>query len=122
MRYGTSPHPALSEWEDYLYALVHAGVGSGKTRGGAYRMLHYMLTWEDSFGMVLTPTKDIFRTSTFPVIREVFAQGGLVEGKHWEYNKTESLLTLRETGARCWCSSTEEPEHIVGQNLAWGWL
>lgn len=110
------------EWEDYLYLNAHGGVGSGKTRGGAYRMLAYMLSWPNSFGIVLAPTKDIFRTSTMVVIREVFAQAGLYEGRDWTYNKTESLFTLLGTGAQAWCSSTEEPEHIIGQSAAWAWL
>ena len=122
VRYGKSARPVLAEWEDYLYLLVHGGVGSGKSRGGAYRMLDYMVTWPNSFGIVLTPTRDIFRISTQIVIRQVFAQAGLYEGEHWTYNKTESLMTLLETGAQAWCTSTEEAAHIVGASCGWAWL
>lgn len=122
VRYGKSPRPVLSEWEEYLYLLVHGGVGSGKSRGGGYRMLDYMATWPNSFGIVLTPTRDIFRISTQVVIRQVFAQAGLHEGEHWTYNKTESMFTLLETGAQAWCTSSEEPDNIIGASAAWAWL
>lgn len=121
VRYGT-PEGTTKEWEDYLYLLVHGGVGSGKTRGGAYRLLHYLLSWPDAFGIILTPTHEVFRTSTLLAIKQVFAQAGLREGYHWSENKSEHLIKMEETGASAWYHSTEEPDTILGQSAAIAWL
>lgn len=118
VRYGTSPRPVLSEWLDYLYLEAHGGRGSGKSKGGAYRDLHYMLTWPRSLGTIAAPTFSMLQAATLPALFDVFDQVGLVPNQHYEYNKTENRITLFN-GSTALLRTTEHAENIRGQDACW---
>ncbi len=122
VRYGTSPRPVLDEWMDYLYLLVHGGRGSGKSKGGTFRMIHYMLTWPRSLGTVTAPINDTLVGATEPAIFDVLDLMGLVPNVHYEFNKTERRLTMLHNGATALFRTTEHPENLRGQDGCWFWM
>lgn len=117
VHYGLEPEPM-----DHLFLRASAGRGSGKTFAGAVRATVYMCKYPGSMGMCVGLTVDKIRDTIIPKWWEILSTFGMREGTHFEYNKTEKLLTFLFNGSRCFMRSAEEPENLPGPDLAWFWL
>lgn len=100
--------------EDPFIAAV-AGVGSGKTQGGAIKAKRYSFTWDGALGMVTAPTYPMLRDSTLRTMMEVLPRGS------YTFNRSDMSMKL-VNGSEILFRSTDEPERLRGPNLAWVWM
>jgi len=100
---------------DKPFAAFIGGVGSGKTQGGAYKMLLYMLNNPGVLGMVTSPVYWMLRDSTLRTVLEIFPK------ELYKYHKVENRLELAN-GSEALFRSTDEAEHLRGPNLGFVWM
>lgn len=93
-----------------------AGVGSGKTRGGAVKGCVYASEYEGSLGLIGAPTFPMLRDSTLRTVFEVFPPNLIAK-----YDKSDMVLKLTN-GSEVLLRSLDDPEKARGPNLAWFWL
>ena len=118
VRYG------IDEPIDYLFMRVLGGRGSGKSMGGALRLLRYIGTFPGSVGMVTAPVYDTIRRVTLPAIYNAFALAGWVRGVDYEYAEQKKILEVNneQTRATIYFGSTEIPQNLRGPDLHFLWM
>lgn len=116
--YGKQAHFILTQAR---HAAFVAGIGSGKSVGGAIRAHRAALGWlgetpieTPNLGMITAPTMDMIRKATLRDFLRV-AGDDIVD-----HNKNEKLLTLRN-GSEIYYASTQEYEHLRGPSIRWWW-
>lgn len=112
----------IQECQDYLFLLASGGRGSGKTLGGAFRMISYICKHPNSYGIITAPIYDNFVANTFPPIQKAFDLAGFQEGRDWDYIKNEKRLMFYPTNAVAFVRTTEEPQKLAGPDLSWFWM
>ncbi|MDP2662638.1 MAG: phage terminase large subunit [Dehalococcoidia bacterium] len=98
------------------HVCVVTGVGGGKTRGGAVKLLRYIAEHPGSWGVVTAPTFPMLRDATLQTIREVWPPE-LLRGFH----PGEMRLDV-PNGSVVLFRSTDEPDRLRGPNLAFVWM
>lgn len=99
--------------KDFESAFV-AGLGSGKTHGGATKSLIFALANPGAWGIVTAPQHRILEIATIPTYERVFPKELVVHTKsrpHPEWRLAN--------GCRIFFWSTDKPETISGAELAW---
>lgn len=93
-----------------------AGVGSGKTRGGAVKAFLKAAKCPKSHGMVAAPNYPMLRRSTLQEILNVFSEGFIVN-----YNKQDKEIHCAN-GSLIFLGSCDDPDSLRGPTLTWYWL
>jgi phage terminase large subunit-like protein len=107
---------AFIEADEYEVALT-GGIGSGKSRGGAIRLL--LRSKPGRHYMIAGPSYTSIDRSTFPIFQEYAEQLGLW-GRN-AYNATKHTAKL-ENGATYFFCSCDDPESLRGPSVSdvWG--
>lgn len=95
-----------------------AGIASGKTRGGAIRLL--LKSEPNCNYMVASPTYKMLDRATFPMFKEVAQSFGLWKSDKACYNVTKRVAEL-ENGASYMFCSAEDPDSLRGPNARGVW-
>lgn len=98
------------------FAAYIGGIGSGKTYGGAVKVLPRLA--ERGYGMIAAPTYPMLRDSTRRTFLTVLDQAGIP----FELHKSENAITIPSTGHEVICRSLDNPETLRGPNLAYAWV
>lgn len=102
---------------DHRFTGFIGGIGSGKSYAGAVKALLYMLenpSWKR--GMVVAPTYQVLKDSTWETCLEVWAPFIA------DYVTTPAPKIVLVTGQEIWFRSGENPERLRGPNLWWAWI
>jgi len=99
--------------EHYASAFI-AGLGSGKTHGGALKSLVYCLANPGARGIVTAPTyRVLVELATIPTYLKVFPQELIKEARYAQHPRWK--LT---NGCEIFFFSTDKPETIIGAEIA----
>ena len=97
------------------FTVVCTGIQWGKTRVGAHRMMHAMMTHPHDNFLVCAPTYKILNQSTLPAFKEIAHSIGT-------YNKVDAEFKLHTGGIGYFRTGTD-PDSIVGiTNVRHIWL
>ena len=104
----------IQKRSELVVALI-GGYGSGKTQGGAYKLLALAAENAGLPGMVVAPTHKMLIRVTLPAFLDA--------AKHAikDRNKNEQWVDL-VNGSRIWYGSADRPRALEGSNLAYWWL
>ena len=94
------------------------GAGSGKTRAGCAKALVCALQSPGSRGMIVGPSYPGLKQALLPHLEAVAEELGLRHG--WQYNRHDQRIVL-QNGASFWLRSADNPESLLGADLAWLW-
>ena len=90
-------------------------VGSGKSNALAQEAIRLAVVNAGLLGLVGAPTYPMLRDVTERAVLDVLEHNEIPH----EFQKSERLLTLTELGSEIIFRTMEEPERLVGTNLAW---
>jgi predicted phage terminase large subunit-like protein len=104
-------------FDDSSFAAFVAGIGSGKTVAGAYKVLATDRMYANH-GMVVGPTVENLRDTTWETCVN---DPGLWKPWITKVNKTENTVRL-STGCKVLFKSADKPKRLRGPNLSWVWI
>lgn len=118
---GRHPQEAF-HWDRYhvTYRAAFAGTGGGKTAGGAFELISWMLENPRCVCLAGEPDFPMIQRVMIPALEDLLGSLDacpLVAS----YNKTDHRLELKN-GAVCWFVSLEKPEKLEGPNVDFVWL
>lgn len=90
-------------------------IGSGKSAALCQEVVKLAYANHGRTGLLGAPTFAMLRDATLPALLQTLAEAGA----EYEYNKSESLLTLKDTDSTILLRSLDEPDRLRGTNLAW---
>ena len=100
---------------DKKYKGFIGGVGSGKTRFGAFwsavQALHF-----PGDGMIVAPTYQMLQDVSVKAFIEI------LERLNRPHNHIRSRQLIELEGGTVYCRSAEHPERLRGPNLSWAWI
>lgn len=94
------------------------GAGSGKTRAGCAKALLCALQAPGSRGMIVGPSYPGLKQAILPHLEAVGDE--LQLRRTWQYNRADQQIILAN-GATLWLRSADNPESLLGADLAWLW-
>ncbi len=94
------------------------GAGSGKTRAGCAKALLRALQQPGSRGMIIGASYPSLRQAIVPHLEAVADE--LQQRSTWNWQRAENLITLANGGG-FWLRSADNPESLLGADLAWAW-
>jgi PBSX family phage terminase large subunit len=98
--------------------VFQAGAGSGKTVAGCLWALERATQWRGSRGMIVAASYPMLKHSVLPHLESIAGKCGLTRA--WAWNRADSEIRL-PNGSRFWLRSADNPEAIIGADLAWLW-
>ena len=90
-------------------------IGSGKSMALCQEVVRLCHDNPGRTGLVGAPTYPMLRDSTLAALMEVFNDSNIP----YELNRSEFVLTLKDSGSRILLRSVDEFERLRGTNLAW---
>jgi hypothetical protein len=93
--YVTSPP---REWEDFFYEAIFCGRYGGKSFMGAARHLLYVTAHPGSTNIIAVPNFKTANRGTLPALKKVLRSYGFQQGAHWDFNKTDMVITYHFAG------------------------
>lgn len=90
-------------------------VGSGKSQALCQEAIRLSYINCGRQGLIGAPTYPMLRDATLTSFTEVLESNGVP----YEFNKAESVLTMKDSGSRILFRSLDEFERLRGTNLAW---
>jgi len=90
-------------------------VGSGKSQALCQEAIRLSYVNVGRLGLIGAPTYPMLRDATLSTFTEVLSANDIP----FEFNKAESVLSMKETGSRILFRAVEEFERLRGTNLAW---
>ena len=105
-----------------IFLMVAGGMGSGKTVGGAFRTVRYLLEHPGAQIMIVAPTYPMIIRATLPTLFWALDKAGLQRNIHYDYTDTRKELTLPFNGSRAWVVTTEHPDDLRGPTIAAFWM
>jgi phage terminase large subunit len=90
-------------------------IGSGKSQALCQEAIRLSYLNPGRQGLIGAPTYPMLRDATLTSFLEVIGENGLPH----EYNKSESVLVMKDTGSRIYFRSVDDFERLRGTNLAW---
>jgi len=121
--------PTYEKQREFVLTEAHhaafvAGIGSGKSWGGALRAWQAAHGWignrripTPNLGMFTAPTEDMIRKASLRSFLEIAEAMGEPITNH---NKNEKLIKLKN-GSEIYYASTLFPERLRGPSLSWWW-
>ncbi len=108
-------HEFLTASEPFV-AFV-GGRGSGKTRAGAEKTLHYLLKYPGSLGIITAPTYKMLRDATWRTCLEMWPANLIPKDG---INLTDMRIKLGSSEVLF--RSTEDAEHLRGPSIGFFWM
>jgi phage terminase large subunit-like protein len=102
--------------DDHYSVSFTGGVGSGKTKSGAIRMLRR--SQPNCTYMIVAPTYKMMDRATLPAFKSVAEQLGLWTQDYYREQKKEVTL---ENGAKYLICSSDDPDSLRGPNASGVW-
>ena len=90
-------------------------IGSGKSQALCFEAIRLSYKNEGGMGLIGAPTYPMLRDATLPMFTGLLEKNDI----SYEFNKAESVLTMKHTGSTILFRSVEEFERLRGTNLAW---
>ena len=90
-------------------------IGSGKSQALCQEAIRLSYLNPGRQGLVGAPTYPMLRDATLTSFLEVLGANAIP----FELNKSESVLTMRDTGSRIYFRAVDDFERLRGTNLAW---
>jgi phage terminase large subunit len=90
-------------------------VGSGKSQALCQEAIKLSYMNAGRLGLIGAPTYPMLRDATLSAFTEVLNGNNIP----FEFNKAESVLSMKETGSRILFRAVDEFERLRGTNLAW---
>jgi hypothetical protein len=90
-------------------------VGSGKSQALCHEAIKLSYKNQGRMGLIGAPTYPMLRDATLTSFMEVLEKNEI----GFEFNKAESVLTMKDTGSKILFRAVEEFERLRGTNLAW---
>ncbi|MGA2601099.1 MAG: phage terminase large subunit [Bryobacteraceae bacterium] len=90
-------------------------VGSGKSQALCQEAIKLSYQNAGRLGLIGAPTYPMLRDATLSAFTEVLNGNNIP----FEFNKAESVLSMKETGSRILFRAVDEFERLRGTNLAW---
>lgn len=90
-------------------------IGSGKSQALCQEAIRLSYLNPGRQGLIGAPTFPMLRDATLTSFLEVVSENQLPH----EYNKSESVLRMKDTGSRIYFRSVDDFERLRGTNLAW---
>ena len=112
------PKQAAFILEDAYSVSFTGGIGSGKTRAGATRML--LKSKPNCNYMVAAPTYKMLDRATFPMFKDVAKSFGLWGSDKSCYRVVERIAKLENGSSYMFCSG-EDPDSLRGPNASGIW-
>lgn len=107
------------------YPAFVSGFGGGKTLAACYKALRLCAINRGCDGIILAPSYAMIEKIIWPMLCERILNP-LIGPKCYTLNKQSKYLVLldnnKEPWARIWFYSADQPEQIVGSNVAWGYV
>ena len=97
-------------------AVYQGGYGSGKTFAGSLLGLILAIIYPKILGLVGALTFPLLRDTTLAMYFEHLCNMGFCENIHYEYHKTDNILTLKN-GSKILFRHLEEPAKLKSLNL-----
>ncbi len=94
------------------------GAGSGKTRAGCAKALVTALVNPGCRGMIVGASYPGLKQAIMPHLEAVADELGL--RRAWQHNRADNQITL-PNGSSFWLRSADNPESLLGADLAWAW-
>ncbi len=94
------------------------GAGSGKTRAGCIKALVTAYQQPGSRGMIVAASYPSLKQAIMPHLETVADE--LALRRRWQHNRADNQITL-PNGAVIWLRSADNPESLLGADLAWAW-
>lgn len=94
------------------------GAGSGKTRAGCAKALSFALRHPGSRGMIIGASYPGIKQAILPHLETVAEELQLRQS--WQYNRADQQILLAN-GSNFWLRSADNPESLLGADLAWLW-
>ncbi|MEO8131386.1 MAG: phage terminase large subunit, partial [Bryobacteraceae bacterium] len=90
-------------------------IGSGKSKALCFEALQLAYENQGRVGLIGAPTYPMLRDATLQAFLEILNANGIP----FDFNKSEYVLTFRDTGSKVLLRSLDEFERLRGTNLAW---
>ena len=90
-------------------------VGSGKSQALCHEAIRLSYVNAGRSGLIGAPSYPMLRDATLASFTEILGKNRIP----YEFNKSESVMTMKETGSRILFRSIENFEYLRGTNLAW---
>ena len=90
-------------------------VGSGKSQALCHEAIRLSYVNAGRAGLIGAPSYPMLRDATLASFTEILAKNRIP----YEFNKSESVLTMKETKSRILFRSIDNFEYLRGTNLAW---
>jgi hypothetical protein len=90
-------------------------IGSGKSKALCFEALRLAYLNQGRVGLIGAPTYPMLRDATLQSLTEVLNGNDIP----FDFNKSEFVLTFRDTGSKVLLRSVDEFERLRGTNLAW---
>jgi hypothetical protein len=96
---------------------MSSGLGSGKSHCLVRKALKLSAINSKNSGGILCPTYADFKRDILPLFQQITESIGLLEGKHWNYHKTDHTFKFLWNKNPIYVFSAEKP--IAGPNLGY---
>jgi len=112
-----SPLPSQQKFHDSAarFKGFSGPIGSGKSQALCQEAIRLSYLNPGRAGLIGAPTYPMLRDSTLTLLTEILETSELP----FELNKTEYVLTMKDTDSRILLRSVEEFDRLRGTNLAW---
>jgi phage terminase large subunit len=112
-----SPLPSQQKFHDSTarFKGFSGPIGSGKSQALCHEAIRLSYQNPGRMGLIGAPTYPMLRDSTLTSLTEILETNELP----FELNKSDYLLTMKDTGSKILLRSMEEYERLRGTNLAW---
>ena len=90
-------------------------IGSGKSKALCFESLQLAYENPGRVGLIGAPTYPMLRDATLHAFTEILTSNEIP----FDFNKSEYVLTFRDTGSKVLLRSLDEFERLRGTNLAW---
>lgn len=90
-------------------------IGSGKSQALCHEAIRLSYLNPGRQGLIGAPTYPMLRDATLTSFSELLSGNGI---RH-EFNKSESVLLMKDTGSRIYFRAVDDFERLRGTNLAW---
>ena len=115
IEYSPLPSQARFHQSDARFKGYSGSIGSGKSQALCHEAIRLSYLNPGRQGLIGAPTYPMLRDATLTSLVELLESNNLP----YEMNKSEYVLTMRDTGSRILLRSLDEFERLRGTNLAW---
>lgn len=105
------PHQYDFVTSEHTITVMLCARSVGKTFAASVLLLKKLL--ENKNGLIIAPTFKTIKDAIMPQIIDTFTAAGLVQGKHYSFNKSDLTITMN-TGAKVYSRSAERSDSPRG--------